>query len=447
MREFRPDGRGAVRALLLLTTLSVLTFTAVHSANAQTYRTLHEFTGGADGAEPGGLTLSPDGELYGVTNNGGDPSCYSGCGTIFELFPSSKEWHLTVLHAFRGLPDGSFPYAPMIFGADGNLYGTTATGGTPSRFATGLGDCQAGCGTIFELQRQPALCEGASCRWKEVVLYRFPGAAYGSQPGFDAPINFDRAGNLYGTAQTGGSFVGICNGNYGCGVVFELSPSADGWTEKVLYTFAGATDGAWPGAGLIFDKAGNLYGTTTWTAFQLAPNGSQWDFHLILQTPDTIFGPGLSLDPFGNLYGGTEDGGTMGGGNVFKIMPAANDSWNVQSIYSFVPGGGHGNYYPGPSATMIMDAAGNLYGVTEGDGVYGLGSVFRLSPSGGGEPWNYTFTDLHDFSGGDGSAPTASLLLDAKGNLYGTTELGGNASCNCGVVFEIEGATTAQINN
>jgi uncharacterized repeat protein (TIGR03803 family) len=330
----------------------------------------------------------------------------------------------------------------MIFGPDSGLYGVTGGGGiTGGITAVGQTACEGGCGTVFRLQPSP--CETAACPWDETVLYRFPGDIYGAVPGFDAPLIFDQSGNLYGTTQDGGYFGGICNGNYGCGVVFELTPSDGGWDEKVLYTFTG-DGGAWPGAGLIFDNAGNLYGTTTWTAFQLTPSGSNWNFNLILETGDTIFGPGLVLDRSGNMYGATEDGGTMGGGNVFKIMrDAITNGWQVQSIYSFVPGGGRGNYYPGPSATITMDAEGNLYGATEGDG-YGAGSVFKLSPAGDGDPWSYTYTDLHDFSGPDGLAPVASVVLDADGNLYGTTEWGGSPSCNCGVVFEIIGASTSQ---
>lgn len=446
----------AARLAILVSSLCVVTcILGVEPALSQNYRILYEFAGGADGGQPEGLTLGRTGELFGVAHAGGKPGkdCEGGCGTIFRMSRSGRGWRLSVLHTFQDVPDGAAPAAPMTPGPDGALYGTTIGGGLvgppePEAMPSFFPCHHSGCGTVFRLTPPVVPCEPRDCSWSEAIIHRFTGEADGSWPNYDAPLLFDQQGNLYGTTQYGGSDTGTCRQNEGCGVVFELSPSPVGWSEKVLHAFTAGTDGAWPGAGVVFDKSGNLYGTTTWTGFQLTPDGSQWKFHLIFQTgSSTIYGPGLTLDPFGNLYGGTEDGGTMGGGNVFKIVPDGAESWDVQSIYSFVPGGGRGNYYPGPSASMIMDSAGNLYGVTEGDGAYGMGSAFELSPSGGGDPWSYTFTDLHDFSGFDGSAPVARLVMDREGNLYGTTQFGGNPSCNCGVVFVIEGAAQMQGTN
>jgi uncharacterized repeat protein (TIGR03803 family) len=429
-------GIRANAALIAFTTLVVM-FPNVPSVRAQTFKVLYTFTGGTDGADPGGLTVGRAGELYGVANSGGNPNCYSGCGTIFELLPKSSQWDFTLLHTFQDKPDGAFPFAPMVFGPDGLLYGTTPVGGTSSGItAVGELKCAGGCGTIFRLKPPPPSCR-KSCSWNEKVVYRFPGGNDGSAPGFDAPLVFDPAGNIYGTTQLGGYMVGICNGNYGCGVVFELMPSGAGWVEKVLYSFNGA-GGAWPVAGLILDQSGNLYGTSSWTAFQLTPSGLDWNFNLLLQTDDTI-GAGLSFDESGNLYGATEDGGPSEGGTAFKIMPS--NGWETQMIYGFAPGQGGQPYFPGPGATMIIDNAGNLYGTTTSDGAYGQGSVFKLSPTGDGS-WSYNYTDLHDFTGGsDGGNPSASMVPDNDGNLYGTAEFGGAGSeCQnrgCGVIFEI----------
>ena len=138
---------------------------------------------------------------------------------------------------------------------------------------------------------------------------------------------------------------------------------------------------------------------------------------------------GLIIDPSGNLYGTTTGGGSGSGGTVFELTPA-NVGWTFKTLYSFSGNGG------GPSDKLVMDAAGNLYGTTYIDGAYGYGTVFKLTPSNGG----WTYTSLHDFTGGsDGANPISSLVFDANGNLYGTASQGGTGNCpgGCGVVFEI----------
>jgi len=169
----------------------------------------------------------------------------------------------------------------------------------------------------------------------------------------------------------------------------------------------------------------------------LAQSGAGWEYNILAETLDTITA-GLIFDKAGNLYGATSDGGPSGGGSAFK-MKSEEGSWEIQMIYGFAQSGEP--YYPGPGATLVMDRAGNLYGTTSADGVYGLGTVFKLSPTGHG-PWSYKYTDLHDFTGvNDGQSPTTSLVIDNDGNLYGTTFRGGkDSNCQkggCGVVFEI----------
>jgi uncharacterized repeat protein (TIGR03803 family) len=258
-----------------------------------------------------------------------------------------------------------------VFDQAGNLYGTTSGGGG--------GNCDSGygCGVVYELA-------ASNGKWTEKVLYPFGGGADGAAPNLAAVI-FDKAGNLYGTTYLGGD-LGACYG-YGCGVVFQLTPSGSDWTEQVLYTFTGGNDGQKPVGGLIFDGSGNLYGSTSTS--------------------------------------GTGDGGT-----VFELTPS-NDNWVPSFLYSFQGGG--------PYASLSMRAAGNLYGTDDGGGAYGDGSIFKLTPNADG---TWTYTSLHDFAGGsDGDGPISNVIFDAKGNLYGTAMSGGDLHCGggfgCGVIWEI----------
>jgi uncharacterized repeat protein (TIGR03803 family) len=225
-------------------------------------------------------------------------------------------------------------------------------------------------------------------------------------------------------------------------VAFELTRSGSNWSESVLHEFFGAGDGEYPEAGVIFDNAGNLYGsaahgnTVQWdgSAYELMPSGSGWEettlYAFPIEGPDgnVVFG-GLIFDPQGNLYGSTEVGGSQSGGTVFELSPS-NGTWMSTVLWNFSGNGGS-------LASLTMDALGNLYGTTYADGISQKGNVFKLSPSGHG--WIYT--SLHDFTGGsDGAYPMGSVSLDAHGNLYGTASAGGTGSaCNdgCGVVWEI----------
>ncbi len=200
---------------------------------------LYRFTGGTDGGVPkAGLVLDAEGNLYGTTSIGGDLSCGSGggCGTVFEVTPTGTE---TVLHSFAGYPnDGADPMAGLVRDAKGNLYGTT--------FAGGSGCVNVGCGTVFEV----------TSSGQETVLHSFVGGSDGYEPW--AGLVRDAKGNLYGTTYGGGG--SGCAPSYGCGTVFKVTPSG---TETVLYRFTGGTDGGLPLAGLVLDKHGNLYGTTS----------------------------------------------------------------------------------------------------------------------------------------------------------------------------------------
>jgi uncharacterized repeat protein (TIGR03803 family) len=200
-----------------------------------------------------------------------------------------------------------------------------------------------------------------------------------------------------------------------------------------LYTFGENAFGLDPAAGVAFDKQGNLFGTTTASnVYELTPAASGWIYNVLLTTADTITA-GVLLDKDGNIFSAAQTGGPFEGGSVFEISAEGQTS----DLYNFVDTGN--SFYPGPSATLVRDGAGNLYGTTSAEGAYGYGTVFELSPN--GDSGTYTYTDLHDFSGPDGYTPLAPLVLDKDGSIFGTTVNGGPSDVageySYGVVFEI----------
>ena len=420
-------------AALALALICELTMVITRPAQAQTLAVLHDFTSGGDGSfSTAGLTLDSAGNFYGTTAAGGYASvnCLYGCGTVFKLTRKHSSWVLTPIYSFTGGNDGTTPEARVLFGPDGLLYGTTT--GDSSLGGTGSA-------TAFRVSLPTTPCKTVLCRGEETVLYRFTGSMDGSGPGW-GDLAFDQAGNLYGTTSDGGS-----NGH---GSVYELPPSDGSWTETILYSFTGGGDGSQPESGVIFDHAGNLYGTTLFggagargTVFQLTPSGSGWTEKVLHSFGSSGSGPygGLIFDPSGNLYGTiqTADMG-QGNGTVFMLTPSGGD-WTLTTLYRFPPG------FTYPYARLTMDAAGSLYGTTSyffGPASYlggqgSEGSVFKLAFSTGS--WNYN--DLHDFDGGhDGGGPFGSVILDPNGNVYGTGTSGGTVlycSGGCGVVWEI----------
>jgi uncharacterized repeat protein (TIGR03803 family) len=286
---------------------------------------------------------------------------------------------------------------------------------------------------------------------QEQVLYNFNGDSINGAAHPTAAMVFDAAGNLYGTTSDGG---GNC-GSFGCGTVFELSPEAGGgWTTKLLYRFPSSfLYGFYPLGGVILDPAGNLYGTTVYggtgtncglvhpgTVFELSPAPTGlWTAKVLHNFGSAAncadggnpFGS-LSFDAAGNLYGTTTGGGTYGYGTVFELSPARDGSWNQKVLHSF-----DGEDGQGPESNLVFDSTGNLYGTTWGGGAGNYGTVFELMPGEGG---NWTEKVLHNFYyGSNGYQPLAGVIFDAEGNLYSTTQLGGNASCfdGCGTVFEL----------
>jgi uncharacterized repeat protein (TIGR03803 family) len=274
----------------------------------------------------------------------------------------------------------------------------------------------------------------------EKVLHSFNTTGNGGYAPYSSLI-FDAAGNLYGTTQIGGV--------HAQGTVFELMPRAGGgWTEKVLHTFNdNGKDGQVPYAGVIFDTAGNLYGTTTaggagghGTVFELMPTVSGAWTEKILHSFNTTnldgYTPygGLVRDSAGNLYGTTATGGAFTRGTVFELLPQAGGGWKEKILHNFNINGIDGF---APFASLVFDTAGNLYGTTDqggtpADGDLAFGTIFELKPKAGG---GWSEQVLHTFieNGIDGYQPQASLIVDASGNLYGTTYSGG--AYGLGTVF------------
>ena len=414
-------------------------------------KVLYSFQGGIDGLTPaGGVVFDKDGNLYGVTNEGGSTCPSPGCGTVFQLAPPAQKdgaWIETIVYGFNGT-EGSIPVGGAIIDGNGNLYGTTAYGGSGTCLL--FGD-NVGCGVVYELS--PPMQKGG--QWTYTVLYNFQGGKDGLFPWGD--LAFDKLGNLYGATQFGGGKGTTCNQYYGgnCGTVFELSPpkqKGGAWAERILHSFAGGTDGANPNGYLALDGSGAVYGLTFsggsqschcyGTAFKLKPptNRGTWSEQLLHSFDRTTADggnpmAGLVLDSKGNLYGTALNGGPGPGGIVFRLAPPGKSGrWKETVLYGF--DGNKGAY--DPESSLIFDQAGNLYGTTNVSW-NGAGDVFRLSPGGKGGAWVYT--QLYAFLGPpNGAEPAAGLVFDKHGNLYSTTTKGGSETCSffgCGTVFEV----------
>jgi uncharacterized repeat protein (TIGR03803 family) len=391
---------------------------------ATKYKVLYKFTGGADGAWPefGSLISDAAGNLYG-TAYGGDTNCSQGCGVVFELMPNRDgSWTEKVLYSFTGGTDGGSPQQGLILDMAGNLYGTTYSGGLKK-----LACDSDGCGVVFKLAPNQ---DGS---WTQSVLHSFAGSteADGAQP--SSGLIFDAAGNLYGETRNGG-----CAGPGG--MVFNLTPNSDGtWTEHILAGCPGG--GEFPIGGLIFDTAGNLYGTAFYSdtrndcglVFELTPNGhGGWNnraIHIFSCTDGNKPTAGLTRDANGNLYGTTSSGSSAGYGLVFELSPKSNGRWTEKVLHRFA-----NRPAATPFAGVIFDSVGNLYGTTVSGGPAGWGTVFKLTPEADGR-WRESVP--HIFQGKPGAAPHAGLLLDKTGTLYGTTVGCGSGAGCAGVVFEI----------
>ena len=395
--------------------LALFSFVAAPTrSHAQQFKLLHSFGYGNDGASPDArLTSDSQGNLYGTTPDGGTPSanCPDGCGTVYEL-NAADNYAESVIHSFEG-PDGALPFASnLTFGPDGSLYGVTNEGGN-------LTACKGGCGTVFRLTPS----RGA---WTEQVLHSFTRGADGAEP--NGGVIFDNKGNLYGVTIAGPR---------GAGTVFKLSLSAQN-NEIASYSLPTALEGA---AGkLVADINGNVFG--------VAPDGGQYGRGAIFELTASTNGPTLQviysfcaqtgcpdgMNPNGNLairgsnlYGTAPYGGPNNAGVVFELAPIVS-GWQETTIYGFSATGATDGAVPedGP----VFDQSGTLYGTTEAGGPVDNGTVFSITLNGA----NATEHVIHFFDGTDGATPYAAPL-PYKGNLFGTTSKDGQY--DSGTVYQI----------
>jgi len=434
MRIPKPRFLSAVVGLL---TLGVVSLSARNQAFGASESVLWSFGNGTDGSLPfAGLLEDGSGNLFGTTYGGGA----NGRGTVFELTTpttSAGNWTETILWNFGSGADGTFPDAGLIRDKNGNLYGTTVQGGT-NNF-----------GTVFKLT--PPTTSGGS--WTQAILWSFD-LTDGDLP--EAGLIRDTSGNLYGTTYSGGST--------GLGTAFKLRPPTTvggNWSEEILWNFGKGADGQQPLAGLIMDANRNLYGTTygggtnsSGTVFELTPPATVggkrtetilWNFGSVGSGDGEFPSAGLIMDPSGHLYGTTFDGGAYSCesfdaefcGTVFELTPPATrgENW-TEAILSNLGGAAGAN----PQANLIMDKRGDLYGTTTGPyagALVPVGAVFELTPPLNlGETW--TELALWNFADGTDGQPYGGLVRDKSGNLYGTASVGG--AYGRGTIFEISSA-------
>jgi uncharacterized repeat protein (TIGR03803 family) len=373
---------------------------------------LHDFSDltTTDGSGPvGNLIADARGNLYGVTLGGGTDLH----GTVFELSPSAGGWTETILYNFTNNGDGGFPSAGLLLDSAGNLYGTTEVGGANFN------------GTVYELSP-------SATGWTYSTLYSFQGKPDGYFP--LGSLVMDASGALYGTTPLGGA--------NDLGTIFKLTPSSTGWTESILHSFTGGTDGSDPRGSLTLDSSGRLYGAAATggningscaslggcgVVFRLSPGGG-WHFSTLYTfgfTRGAFPNGGLIFDASGNLYGSTTLGGPctrkQSCGVVYRLSPSASAPWKLTVLY-FFKGYADGS---GPQPSLAMDPGGNLFGA---DG----SAAFELSPGSSG----WSFNVLAEFTGTNGLYPGGGLLLDSSGNLYGVTGSGGTNNSS-GVAYEL----------
>lgn len=384
---------------------------------------LYSFQGGSDGENPySALVIDAAGNLYGTTQRGGNISWQAG--TVFRVSPNgSGGWNETVLHVFQNKRDGDSPVSTLALDAHGNLYGTAGQGGP------------GGVGTVFQMT------PSGNGKYAFRTLYSFTNGTDGAFP--YSGVILDKAGNLYGTTSGAGA--------YSFGTVFKLTRQPGGsFAFGVLHAFAGPPADGYSPYGLAFDASGNLYGTTaaggvynSGTIFELF-RGTGWSESILYSfTGGTDGGTPAAAPAFGpddNLYGTTQLGGDIttcgvesyGCGTVYELKHTSS-GWIETALYSF-QGGTDGDY---PVSQIAFNTFGNLYGTTDEGGssncANGCGTVFEMIRE--GSSWDYR--QLYQFQGGpsDGTGSAAGLALDSSNNLFGTSQIGG--ANNFGTVFEI----------
>jgi uncharacterized repeat protein (TIGR03803 family) len=415
-----------------LATVTLLAWGARDGA-AASFRTLYAFAGRfGDAATPyAGLAINAAGRLFGTAYAGGA----SGNGAVFELvppLPGHATWTETVLHSFAAATpdDGAKPTGRLVFGRDGELYGTTSTGG---------GRHASGAGTVFELLPPASPWDS----WREITLHVFTGEnGDGATP--LAGLAIDAAGNLYGTTSAGGKGPG--DGGAGMGTVFKLSPPAapgGGWSETVLYRFGAADDGAAPQSDLLLAH-GTLFGTTPscavlaacgGTIFAVTPraDGSISEATIMKFAAGGMAGRGpagsLAMDAAGALYGTT----SAGIGTAFRLAPpaGADTAWHHSVLARFTTG-----REGGPEGSVIIGNGGALYGTLTFGAHKSLGTIYKLTPpQKPGDAWPQTTLYAMPVWPRGGAAPVGELAADQTGTLYGVTEIGGAGGV--GTVFRL----------
>jgi len=426
--------RQPITPVILVLLFCAITFGPARRAQGQTYTVLYGFStavGNVGYGPVAGVTIDRAGNLYGTTFRGGfGTGCYQDGCGVVYRL------------APRG---GGWVYTPLYQfrgGADGSgPFARPVFGPDGSLYGTtflGGTSCSGGCGVVFNLRPPARPAPSPLASWTETVLYTFVGFNDGGNPG-GGDLIFDSSGNIYGTTSEGGG--GFCPG-LGCGTVFELARSGQQWTESILHAFNQTGDGNEPMGGVVFHQSGDLYGMTygggirnAGTVYKLSPSGGGWQESFLYIFDGGHDGYGIFATPIfdsaGNIYGTTSDEGPGGAGTAFQLVPSGGN-WSLNTIHVF-----SGQFMQGPQSGLIMDAGGNLYGTTYNVGAYGYGAVFKLGFANGG----WTYESLHDFCAGgppcsDGANPAGILSLDASGNIYGTATTGGPSGG--GVVFKIE---------
>jgi uncharacterized repeat protein (TIGR03803 family) len=350
------------------------------------------------------------GNIYGTTVLGGE----FGGGTVFQLSRTPTGWVHTVLYSFTGGADGGEPYKGVTIDREGNLYGTAVTGGS--------GSCEGGCGVAYKLTKSGGT-------WTQTIIHAFTGGNDGSGPG--ARLTVDQSGNVYGMTPIGGA--------YGLGTIYKIRQEPNGpWSFKVIHAFTGGADGGSGSAGRMILRNGILYGAATTggtygsgVVFELTPRAvGRWGFRTIYSfrgQPDGSFPYGaLLFNSSGNIYGTTYYGGANNIGAVYELSPRPVGEWNENVLYSFQEGS-DGN---SPISNLVFGGPGNLnlYGTTS-EGGLGRGTIFKLSPVGGGQ---WTETVVHLFQGPpDGAFAYNGLVVDRLRNFYGATVHGGDDDDGC----------------
>lgn len=417
------------RRAFILIAFAILTGFTTAPTQAQTFSVIYSFSGN-DGAHPvAGVIVDKAGNVYGTTRDGG-----MGSGTVFKLAPQTGGgWTETVLYSFgEAKNDGLNPTGAVIFDKLGNLYGTTENGG-----AYGLG-------TVFRLAPSGGT-------WKETILHSFGEGVDGANP--LNGLTYDGNRTVYGTTYYGGTnqsctYLGV---KTSCGTAFEMSESTNGkLSYAVIHNFgASAEDGFYPWSTLTLDSKGNLYGQCVsggeylkGLLYELSPGtGGVWNEKYLHpwgnKDDGTYIYGGMAFDSSGNMYGVSTGGGAHGGlGSVFEFTVSGN-GWLEHNLHGF--GTGFDGQFP--EGDLLVDAAGNLYGVTHNGGPYGYGMIYEVSPVNG----SWIESVLHSFTGAaDGGNSSATLVEDSSGKIYGTATYGGNSQAcggvalsGCGVVFTI----------